>query len=199
MVSPPPPEESSPHLLQVEGVYGQTFSLALGQCLTVEGPSGVGKTRLLRALADLDEAPGRVWLNGVERSSIPAPHWRIQVMYNAAEPVWWCDPVAAHMPDWTMAAPMVEALGLEATIGTSNPARLSTGERQRLALVRALVRQPKVLLLDEPTAALDAESAGRVEALLRQIRDQTGLALIWVSHDAAQRQRVADSRLELRR
>ena len=76
-----------------------------------------------------------------------------------------------------------EAMGWEVT-------RLSTGEGQRLSLVRALVQSPRVLLLDEPTAALDPEAAAAVEALLHE-RLANGLILVFVSHDRAQARRLA--------
>ncbi len=68
--------------------------------------------------------------------------------------------------------------------------RLSTGERLRLALVRALIVRPRVLLLDEPTAALDAASVMAVESLIKT-RMRAGLAVLWVTHDAEQAKRVA--------
>jgi ABC-type phosphate transport system ATPase subunit len=68
--------------------------------------------------------------------------------------------------------------------------RLSTGERQRLALVRSLAAQPRVLLLDEPTAALDPASTARAEALLTAQLAQ-GMALLIVTHSAEQAQRMA--------
>src|SRR5437762_2775167 len=67
---------------------------------------------------------------------------------------------------------------------------LSTGERLRLALVRAVMMQPKVLLLDEPTAALDVASVAAVESLIKA-RMRRGLAVLWVTHDAEQAKRVA--------
>ena len=73
-------------------------------------------------------------------------------------------------------------------------ARLSTGERLRLALVRALIIRPKVLLLDEPTAALDAASVAAVESLIAT-RIRTGLAVLWVTHDAGQARRIARRQL----
>ena len=68
---------------------------------------------------------------------------------------------------------------------------MSTGERQRLALIRALVRQPAVLLLDEPTASLDSDSVAAVEMLLRE-RREGGMALLVVTHDLAQAERLGD-------
>jgi len=71
---------------------------------------------------------------------------------------------------------------------------MSTGERLRLALVRALMVRPKVLLLDEPTAALDAASEAAVESLISS-RIQAGVAVLWVTHDEAQAKRIARRRL----
>ena len=71
--------------------------------------------------------------------------------------------------------------------------QLSTGERQRLALLRALEHRPEVLLLDEPTGPLDDETTAAVEALLRE-KQANGLALLWVTHDKRQAERVATRR-----
>jgi len=75
-------------------------------------------------------------------------------------------------------------------------AQLSTGERQRLALLRAVVQRPRFLLLDEPTAALDAASREGVEQLLQALKAE-GLGLLVVSHDAGQARRLADVHLQL--
>ena len=172
------------------------LNVADGECVVVTGPSGSGKSLLLRAIADLDPSAGQVSLDGVDREATPAPAWRTQVCYVAAEPGWWADTVAEHFPDWPKAVPLVERLLLPADIGAKPVAILSTGERQRLALARALVRHPRILLLDEPTAALDATARALVEGVLAE-RRAAGMALIWVSHDADQARRVASRRIEV--
>jgi phosphate-transporting ATPase len=167
-----------------------TFSLAAGQCIAVRGPSGAGKTLLLRAIADLDPNEGQVSLDGQSRESMTAPQWRRLVGYLPAEPGWWADTIGEHFSDWAAALPILDALGLPDAARAWPVSRASTGERLRLALVRALVAGPRVLLLDEPTAALDSVSVAAVEALIAA-RVAQGLAVLWVTHDAAQAQRVA--------
>lgn len=186
-------------VLEVEGLHRQglesaTFSVAAGECLAVWGASGAGKSLLLRAVADLDPNQGRVSLNGVSRESMSGPDWRRLVAYLAAEPGWWADTVAEHFQSWPLQARNVERLLLPAEMGTAPVARLSTGERQRLGILRALERRPSVLLLDEPTAALDQAARDAVEALLAECR-AAGTALLWVTHDAAQSSRIAGRRL----
>ena len=86
---------------------------------------------------------------------------------------------------------LADRFGLKPELLDGLVARLSTGEKQRLALIRALVRNSPCLLLDEPTGALDAESVVRVEVELRARLDK-GLILILVTHDPAQAQRLGD-------
>ena len=179
------------------GLGPLSFEVAAGGCLGIGGPSGAGKSLLLRALADLDASDGEVALEGTRREDLPAPLWRRRVCYLAAESGWWADRVGAHVPSWEAVRPLLTALGLPEDCQDWPVARLSSGERQRLALVRALVRGPRVLLLDEPTAALDPESTAAVEALIAEHRAGGGCAL-WISHDAAQLGRVAQGVLRLR-
>src|SRR3954470_23007243 len=89
-----------------------SFDLADGECIALQGPSGVGKTLLLRAIADLDPNVGTVRLDGVDRDTMPAPLWRTRVTYVAAEPGWWADLVEQHFTVWDTALPLVEKLGL---------------------------------------------------------------------------------------
>lgn len=171
-----------------------SFSLTAGECIAIHGPSGGGKTLLLRALADLDPSDGEVCLNGRDRTAMSGPEWRCLVGYLPAEPGWWADTVGEHFIDWTAALTVASELGFLGEPKGWPIARLSTGERLRLALVRALMVGPKVLLLDEPTAALDPASVRAVESLIgAQLR--AGLAVLWVTHDVEQAKRIAVRRL----
>ena len=166
-----------------------SFELAAGQCMSITGRSGSGKSSLLRALVDLDPACGSVVLAGESRTSIPAPFWRQQVRYQAAEPAWWDFQTGTHFQ-----APAdidVGSLDLPDGIMEKPVDQLSTGERQRLALLRSLEGGPKLLALDEPTAALDPESQTLAEQIMRNHLEEGGM-LILVSHDQDQAVRLAD-------
>ncbi|ABA58304.1 ABC transporter, ATPase subunit [Nitrosococcus oceani ATCC 19707] len=178
------------HRLRRMGLSSVSFSLADGECMAVQGPSGAGKSLLLRALADLDPREGEISLDGKSWDSIPAPQWRRQVVYLPSEPGWWGDYVIDHFPDWEAVNPWLEALNLPRVVKNRTVERLSTGERQRLALVRALALEPRVLLLDEPTSGLDNNTTCAVERVLRECLT-IGTGILWVTHDPAQARRVA--------
>lgn len=173
-----------------------SFHVGGGECVAVQGPSGAGKSVLLRAVADLDPSDGDVRLEGAPRDGMPAPEWRRRVTYLAAESGWWADRVGDHFAAPDKAVDLIEALGLPGGALDWFVARLSTGERQRLALVRALVQKPRVLLLDEPTGALDLDATARVEAVLREEMAR-GVAVLIVTHSPAQADRLAKRRLRV--
>lgn len=177
------------------GLEPVSFSVLPGECLAVSGPSGAGKSLLLRAIADLDPNGGSVLLDGENRDSMPAPQWRRRVMYLPTEPGWWADTVAEHFSDWAAARPRAAALGLPADCGDWPVQRLSTGERQRLGLVRALQQSPAALLLDEPTSGLDPEAVTAVEGAIDRYRAEHDAAIVWVTHDRDQAARIAARRL----
>lgn len=171
------------------------FSLSItpGTCCAVTGPSGAGKSVLLRMVADLDPGEGRIALDGRDRDSLPAPAWRRLVRYFAAESGWWADRVGDHFrqpgPDFARDR---EILRLDPDVLDWPVSRLSTGERQRLAFLRGLSGAPRVLLLDEPTAALDPAATAGFEAILRE-RLTGGMAALLVSHSADQVARLAQT------
>ncbi len=160
-----------------------------GECVSLAGASGSGKSLLLRAVADLDPHGGEVRLNGESALSMPGHRWRRRVGLLPAEPFWWAERVGDHFEEKKCA--LLADLGLSGNAMGWTVSRCSTGERQRLALARLLQNRPEVLLLDEPTAALDPQSVERVERMLATYRQKHGAVVIWVSHDPAQRQRVA--------
>jgi putative ABC transport system ATP-binding protein len=163
------------------------LALAIGGCAAITGPSGSGKSLFLRMIADLDPNEGEVWLKDRERASMPAPAWRKLVTYVPAESGWWADRVIEHFPAAarSVVTALADRLGLRADVLNASVQQLSTGEKQRLALVRALLLNPPVLLLDEPTGPLDEESVRRVEALLRE-RMADGTSILLVTHDQDQ-------------
>ena len=187
--------------LKVGGLPPLSFEVARGECLAVEGPSGSGKTRLLRAIADLDEAPGYVSLDGAERRELPGPAWRKLVRYLSAEPGWWAAMAGDHFARGNEEANarllrLMTSLGLEPALLDRPVSELSTGQRTRLALIRGLMDEPRVILLDEPTGALDREAAALVAELIRfQLLAERIVVL--VSHNPAEIERLAHQRLLL--
>ncbi len=202
-MSQKPPLLSARQLELVTGAHCD-LELAAGEIHCISGASGSGKTLLLRALADLDETPGEVRLLGQARESYRPEDWRRQVMLSPAQPRWWFGSVAEHLDgdigDWPSAL-RLDAARLDAPLG-----QLSTGEQSRCGLLRALSHGPTVLLLDEPTGALDPKGVRAVESLLRNWlegegpkghgdtpgeQDRLERAIVWITHDEDQIERVA--------
>jgi ABC-type multidrug transport system ATPase subunit len=166
-----------------------SFEVAEGECVALMGASGAGKSLLLRAIVDLDPSEGAVTFGDLDRGNVPASDWRKLVALVPAESGWWSDRVGDHFPPDVGVDGLLDALALAGALDWE-VARLSTGERQRLAIARALCRNPKALLLDEPTASLDEAATQRVEDLVARCC-QTGLAVLMVTHDRRQGARVA--------
>lgn len=165
-----------------------SFTLDKAESVGLSGPSGIGKTQLFRALTDLIPSSGTVSLSGKCKETIAAPHWRTKVMLVPSNSFWWYDTVGEHFHG----TEGFEALGLSSESASWQVARLSTGEKQRLVLLRALQYKPELLLLDEPTSGLDLHHTELVENYLMQKRKEQGLTILWVSHDLTQLDRVAD-------
>lgn len=180
---------------QLERAGLQSISLDApgGTCIAIRGQSGAGKSLLLRAIADLDPNTGRVTLNGKDRNDFAAHDWRRNVCYVPAESGWWLDEVGHHFENPDIAAGYLVRLGFPDDAMSWWVNRLSTGERQRMALLRAMVQGPKVLLLDEPTSALDPEATAKVESLIHE-KVGGGVIVIMVTHDKAQAARMSTER-----
>lgn len=180
-----------------------TLTVAPGEVVCLSGPSGSGKSRLLRAVADLEPHGGRVLLGDVEQSSVTGHCWRGWVMLVPAETQWWADTVAEHFLE--PPSDGLDALGFDRSVLDWQTSRLSSGEKQRLALLRAVSHQPLALLLDEPTANLDDETTRRLEEWVLRLARTGHMPVLWVAHDQAQIARVGhrhfhilDGRLEER-
>lgn len=183
--------------LRHEGLDAAALELGRGDIAVMSGPSGSGKTRLLRALADLDAHSGEVWLEGRHYLSFHPSEWRRRVGFLPTESHWWRKDPMAHF-DTPPNGDTLKRLKLDPGVLKRPIAQLSTGERQRLALLRLLQNAPRVLLLDEPTGSLDADSAARVETEVKRYLKENDAAAIWVSHDEAQARRLASRRYLMR-
>lgn len=190
----------------VTALEGVTLRVGAGESVAVVGPSGAGKSTLARLLAGL-ETPDEGYLAVSGTPINPAsPHqlrrlrWTVQLVFQ--DPATSLNPrqrvlaavrepllvrgVGRH-PATQRAGQLLQLVGLPASaeFGSRLPRELSGGERQRIALARALACEPQVLVLDEPTAALDASVRGQVVNLLWEMRRQRQVALVIVTHDLA--------------
>ena len=166
-----------------------------GDCLCISGPSGSGKSLLLRAIADLDPHEGDLFLEGVTSNELAANEWRTRVGLLPPESCWWLPRAIDHFRDGVPVP--LDHIGLSRPTLEQPVSRLSSGEKQRLALMRLLSNRPRVLLLDEPTANLDPENTRRIEAVIAEYRRSHDAAVIWVSHDEEQVRRVANRHYEV--
>jgi ectoine/hydroxyectoine ABC transporter ATP-binding protein len=194
------------------------FSVAPGERVTLIGPSGSGKTTILRLLMTLEKVDGGViWVNGdslshVKRGGrmVPADEKHLRRVRSRIGMVFQQFNLFPNMtvlrnvteaPVHVLGMPKAEAIeratGLLDLVGLrdkadAHPARLSGGQQQRVAIARALAMQPKVLLLDEVTSALDPELVGGVLDVLRDIANTTDLTMLCVTHEMRFARDVSD-------
>lgn len=173
-----------------------SFSLFPDNIVGISGKSGVGKSQLLRAIADLHPWTGELQYGKLPCHSVDATVWRKNICYIPAESAWWYDRVEHHFQDSmelsSQELSVLHELGFDQEVLSWRVSRLSSGEKQRLSIFRSLLNGPRVLLLDEPTSNLDQDSIKRVERIILQYQQQTKAAILLVSHDLEQLQRLAD-------
>ncbi|HKI74039.1 MAG TPA: ATP-binding cassette domain-containing protein [Pseudomonadales bacterium] len=188
--------------------------LNAGERLAVAGPSGSGKTLLLRVLAGLEPVEsGQILLEGRPLADWPMPEYRRRILYVQQKPAFREGTVqdaieapfrfrvhGGRTPPLDEIRIHLEALGRGDAFLAEKTEHLSGGELQIVAVLRALAIGPSVLLLDEPTASLDAEAVHGVEMLVgRWLEADSAHATVWTSHDVMQLERVSDSILTLGR
>lgn len=158
------------------------------------GKSGQGKSTLLRILGRLDKASqGSIRLQNKDLSLWEPEAWRMTMSYVAQQPVMLPGTVGDNLRitsvlhqlpfDEKLAKDYMEQLALEHLDWDKSAAKLSGGEKQRLALIRSLLLRPQVLLLDEVTSSLDMISKQAAERLLIDLHTRTGTTLLWITHD----------------
>lgn len=170
-----------------------SFQIKPTEIIGLSGASGSGKSRLLRALADLDDHQGEIQLDEMHQQT-EIPHlWRKKIALLSAETHWWFDTLSAHFSnvDDPVLLAGLNALGFSVDCLQWDVARLSSGEKQRLGLLRLLQNKPQVLLLDEPTANLDKTNSHLFESFVAKYLSNNQACAVWVSHDAEQLARVA--------
>jgi ABC-type lipoprotein export system ATPase subunit len=192
------------------------LAIGAGESLAIVGPSGSGKSTLLNLLGTLDQpTSGRVWLDGIDLSTLREEELaavrnrqmgfifqshhllpQCSVLENVLVPTLADAGRKTRAGAGERARKLLQRVGLETRLH-HRPGQLSGGERQRVAVVRALINQPKLLLADEPTGALDRASAQSLGQLLAGLNREEGVTLVVATH-AADLARQMQRALELR-
>jgi peptide/nickel transport system ATP-binding protein len=204
--------EGKPRLL-LHAVDGVSFEIARGETLALVGESGCGKSTIARMLVGLYKpSRGQVRFDGVDLSNLSSPTGRqmrsrlqmiFQDPYASLNPRWKvadiiAEPIRVHktMSGKDAIAARVEALlkqvGLTGADAAKYPHQFSGGQRQRLSIARALASRPEFLVCDEPTSALDVSVQAQVLNLMRDIQRADGLTYLFISHNLAVVNHVAD-------
>ena len=193
---------------------GLDLAVAAGERFAIVGPSGCGKSTLLNLLGTLDApSEGSVVVDGVDTRGLGEDEVarirseKIGFIFQMHHLLPQCTALENALvptlalpkrPDPTEAAARAADLFQRVGLGDKLdrlPSQLSGGERQRVAVVRALVNSPQLLLADEPTGALDEDNAGRLMELLAELNESEGLALVVVTHDRSLAKTLGSVRL----
>jgi NitT/TauT family transport system ATP-binding protein len=175
----------------VEAIRDLDFTVAAGELVCVVGPSGAGKTTLLRCVAGLLPATAGEVLLGGQPVVEPPPGMAVVFQEYGRSLFPWLSArrnvelPLRHLPRAERAERAAEALaavGL-ADVPDAYPWQLSGGMQQRVAIARAVAYQPSVLLMDEPFAAVDAQTRAELEDLIRELWQRLGVTILFVTHD----------------
>ncbi len=175
-----------------------SLNIANGEFFSLLGPSGSGKTTLLRMIAGFETpTTGSVLIDGIDVSKVP-PHKRpVNMVFqkyalfphlSVFENIAFGLKAKNVVPKESIKAKVEQALALVRleTYGERYPSQLSGGQQQRIALARATVNEPKVLLLDEPLSALDPQIREEMQEELRSLQNKLGISFVMVTHDQSE-------------
>ena len=183
----------SPNAEAVEAIRNLTFTIGQGQLVCIVGPSGAGKTTLLKCIAGLLPATaGRLELEGKAITGPPKTMAVVFQEYGRSLYPWMSVQANVELPLKSAGVSKAErrqrshdalvAVGLE-DAGDKYPWQLSGGMQQRVAIARAVAYRPQILLMDEPFAAVDAQTRADLEDLVRKIWKELGVTVLFVTHD----------------
>ncbi len=180
-----------------------SLAIASGEFLTLLGESGSGKTTLLRLIAGFEQpTSGEIWMSDKRLDTLPPYKRRVNTVFqnyalfphlNVRENVAYGLRVKST-PKAEIAGRVEEALRMVKMISFADarPATLSGGQQQRIALARALVNRPQLLLLDEPLSALDANLRKQMQSELKALQCEIGIAFLFVTHDQDEAMALSD-------
>jgi ABC-type Fe3+/spermidine/putrescine transport system ATPase subunit len=180
-----------------------SLGIAPGEFLTLLGESGSGKTTLLRLIAGFEQpTSGEIWMSGERLDTLPAYKRRVNTVFQhyALFPHLSVQDNVAYglrvknTPKNEISGRVDEALRMvkmKEFAGT-RPSKLSGGQQQRIALARALVNRPQLLLLDEPLSALDANLRKQMQGELKALQREIGIAFLFVTHDQEEAMALSD-------
>ncbi|MBU0676684.1 MAG: ABC transporter ATP-binding protein [Verrucomicrobia bacterium] len=187
----------------VQALKNVSLSVKKGEIFSLLGPSGCGKTTLLRVAAGFERPDsGRVYLDGEDITDIPPNRRKVNTIFQNYA-------LFPHMSVWENIAFGLKVAGMPGARITEEvnrmlalvhmedqarkkPDQISGGQKQRVAIARALINKPRVLLLDEPLAALDLKLRQRMIIELDSIHDEVGITFLFVTHDQGEAMSLSD-------
>ena len=159
-----------------------SFNISKGEFAVIVGPSGAGKTTVLNILGGMDTATsGKLYVDGRDDIGFVFQFYNLVPNLTALENVELAGQICKNPMD---PKTVLEEVGLKDRLGNF-PAQLSGGEQQRVSIARALAKNPKMLLCDEPTGALDYQTGKAILGLLQDMCRQKGMTVVVITHNSA--------------